>query len=102
LLCNLFFAGDLLEAEQNSSMALKRTVSELERQVEDLGNSNSSLSKQVGCLAAEVLQQASPCQLSETHSCPSDTFAASSGVALEQVDMPAACGVGHMCHINVS
>jgi hypothetical protein len=40
-------SGDLLEAEQNSSMALKRSVNDLERKVEQLESSNSSLGKQV-------------------------------------------------------
>lgn len=42
-------SGDLLEAEQNNSMALKKAITDLEKQVESLQGSNSSLNQQVRC-----------------------------------------------------
>ena len=40
-------AGDMLEAEQNKAMALKRSVADAERRVSELSSTNSGLAKQL-------------------------------------------------------
>lgn len=41
--------GDLLESEQNASVALRKELADLERQVQALQGNNNTLEKQVGC-----------------------------------------------------
>jgi hypothetical protein len=44
----LLLPGDLLESEQNASVALRKELADLERQVQALQGNNNTLEKQVG------------------------------------------------------
>lgn len=46
-------SGDLLEAEQSTSMAMKRSMADLERKISNLNDDNSALSKQMTAMKAE-------------------------------------------------